>query len=214
VIAGLAIYAGSLFFGPFFVRSNGRAFPRPACLPACLGLPGPACWPTYLGLPGPACPLARLPAEFGECNSPVVASLTGVCANFAFVIWQLCTYHWGLITQGRTTYEDIKNTRRHYPAGIEPTRAENCKMFFATVQRPSYVGSESGLLAASGGIDMEEVAQQKLDYMQDMEAFAAGRGPFGISDREAHGSPRPSDVPRGQGQTAGEDTSLHNPLPL
>ena len=89
-------------------------------------------------------------------------------------------------------------------------------MFFTAVQRPSYVGCESGLLAASGGIDMEEVAQQNLDYMQDMEAFAAGRGPFAIADRG--GSPRPAGVStrtsQRQGTTSDEDSSLHNPLPL
>ena len=68
---------------------------------------------------------------------------------------------------------------------------------------------------------MEEVAQQKLDYIQDMEAFAAGRGPFAIPERG--GSPRSTvqgDSSRSTdmhtqspGQTAAED-SLHNPLPL
>ena len=63
---------------------------------------------------------------------------------------------------------------------------------------------------------MEEVAQQTLDYMEDMEAFAAGRGPFAIAERA--GSPRPADVstrtPHRQGQTSDDDSSLHNPLPL
>ena len=109
-------------------------------------------------------------------------------------LWQLCTYHWGLISNSRTTYEDIKNTRRHFPGGVEPTRLENCKAFFASVQRPSYVGSDSGLLAASGGIDMQELAQQKEDYMHALDVF--------------------NGAPQHQGQTQDNDDALHNPLPL
>ena len=91
-------------------------------------------------------------------------------------------------------------------------------MFFATVQRPSYVGTDGGLLAASGAMDMQEVAQQQADYVKDMEAFAAGSGSFAVPARG--GSPRPvgtsssGSLDQHQHTEPNEDISLHNPLPI
>lgn len=128
---------------------------------------------------------------------------------------QLCTYHWGLIGRGRTTYEDIRKARRHFPGGVEPTRSENCRAFFVGTQRPSYVGTDGGLLAASGDIDMQEVAQDKMDVAADMEAFAAGRGHLAIA--ASGGSSRStndvSGEPHHQDQAEDKDSSSHNPLP-
>jgi hypothetical protein len=126
---------------------------------------------------------------------------------------QLCTYHLGLITKNQTTNENIKNTRRHYPGGVEPGKLENCRVFFVSPQRPSYVGSDGGLLSsASDAMDMQEVAsnKQRQEYMDDMEAFAAGTGT--IADAARDGSPHVLGSPRAdRGQRSAD---AHNPLPM
>ena len=61
----------------------------------------------------------------------------------------------------------------------------------------------------------QELAQQKADYTQDMEAFAAGRGPF-ATPPVSSGGMSPADAPPSaqQEQAAGGDGALHNPSPV